>query len=65
MFTSEKKDFCKKDKSFLNQRRNLREPYRNSCYICSSDVHLVAPVKAKHALYWTDSSFPWKDLLDA
>ena len=49
-------NFVKKTK-FSKPAANLREPYRNSQYIFSLDVKLVAPVKAKHALHWTELSF--------
>ena len=43
--------------SFLNQRLNFRDSNPNSWYSFSDDVPLVAPVIAKQALYWRDSSF--------
>ena len=52
-----------KRQSFLYQRRTRRDSKPSSWYIFSFEEPLIAPVKARHALYWIDSSFSWKELL--
>ena len=41
---------------FLNQRLGLRDSKPSSWYIFSIEVPLIAPVIAKHVLYWIYSS---------
>ena len=45
---------------FLNQRLNFSA---NSWYIFPGDIPFIAPVIARQALYWRDSSFSWKEEL--